>query len=169
MVEGNYIGTDITGTQAIGNNGSGVFLGVGATNNTIGGTTPAARNIISGNGTGVSMGLNGNTGPLPTGNAILGNSIYYNGGLGIDLASGANNNQAAPVLTAAYAASGATIVTRHDHQHAQRHGPGGVLRQRGRRPRRADPARQPSVTTDAAGHGSFTAFLSARCPRARAS
>ena len=32
-------------------------------------------------------------------NAILANSMYANTGLGIDLAPGANNNQAAPVLT----------------------------------------------------------------------
>ncbi len=34
------------------------------------------------------------------GNTIQGNSIHDNGGLGISLANGANNNQAAPVLTA---------------------------------------------------------------------
>jgi parallel beta-helix repeat protein len=48
LVEGNYIGTDSTGKNAVGN-GEGVFLGPGATGNTIGGTTAAARNIISAN------------------------------------------------------------------------------------------------------------------------
>ena len=48
LVEGNYIGTDSTGKNAVGN-GEGVFLGPGATGNTIGGTAAAARNIVSAN------------------------------------------------------------------------------------------------------------------------
>src|SRR6185369_5293296 len=46
-LQGNYIGTDITGTLASGNSSTGVSGGEGAV---IGGTTPEARNIISGNG-----------------------------------------------------------------------------------------------------------------------
>ena len=49
LVEGNYIGTDPTGTIAIGNGGNGdVNLTQGASDDTIGGTTAGARNIISG-------------------------------------------------------------------------------------------------------------------------
>ena len=49
LVEGNFIGTDPTGTIAIGNEGYGdVDLNQGASNDTIGGTTAGARNIISG-------------------------------------------------------------------------------------------------------------------------
>jgi hypothetical protein len=50
VVEGNDIGTDTTGTSAIGNGagGTGVVLG-NSTNNTVGGTSAAARNVISGN------------------------------------------------------------------------------------------------------------------------
>jgi hypothetical protein len=77
-VEGNYFGTDITGTRAI-PSGNGVVLGVGATNNTVGGTTAAARNIIcSGpysDGYGVSIGPGGNTGSLPSNNVVEGNFI----------------------------------------------------------------------------------------------
>jgi uncharacterized repeat protein (TIGR01451 family) len=47
LIEGNYIGTDLTGKKAVPNGGDGVYI-LG-NNNTIGGTTPAARNIISGN------------------------------------------------------------------------------------------------------------------------
>ena len=49
VVEGNYIGTDAKGAQALGNAFAGVNLDRGATNNTIGGTAPGAGNLISGN------------------------------------------------------------------------------------------------------------------------
>ena len=49
-IVGNFIGTDTNGTLALGNGAIGVFLN-GADNNTIGGVSPAARNIISGNNT----------------------------------------------------------------------------------------------------------------------
>src|SRR5262249_49942155 len=47
-VAGNFIGTDPTGTFRVGN-GTGVALIGGSTNNVIGGTVAADRNIISGN------------------------------------------------------------------------------------------------------------------------
>jgi uncharacterized repeat protein (TIGR01451 family) len=53
VVQGNFIGTNAGGTAAIPNSGSGVLLidfGTGApSNTTIGGTTAAARNVLSGN------------------------------------------------------------------------------------------------------------------------
>jgi len=52
FVEGCYIGTDITGTVAMGN-GKGVLMQTGVGGNTVGGLTTAKRNVISGNGTGV--------------------------------------------------------------------------------------------------------------------
>ena len=48
---GNYIGTDVTGTVAIPNQGEGIRLDASPTNNTIGGPTSGERNIISGNTT----------------------------------------------------------------------------------------------------------------------
>jgi CSLREA domain-containing protein len=47
-IEGNFIGTDATGTRDLGNDLSGVTI-FDAPNNTVGGTAPAARNVISGN------------------------------------------------------------------------------------------------------------------------
>jgi len=49
LVLGNFIGTDITGMQPLGNVAEGVGLGVSG-RTLVGGTTPAERNIISGNG-----------------------------------------------------------------------------------------------------------------------
>jgi hypothetical protein len=46
LVEGNYIGTDITGERVLGTGQGGIII-TGA-NNTIGGSTAAARNIITG-------------------------------------------------------------------------------------------------------------------------
>ena len=66
---GNYIGTDATGTIALANRGAGVGIGDGARLNTIGGTTPAERNVISGNNdAGVSL-LHSDT---------MSNTIAYN-------------------------------------------------------------------------------------------
>ncbi len=64
LIEGNRIGTKGTGTAELDNN-LGVFI-AGATNNTIGGTVAAARNVISGN-------VQGEGGTLGDGVAIVGN------------------------------------------------------------------------------------------------
>ena len=47
MVQGNFIGTDVSGTTALGNR-DGVYI-QSSNGNTIGGTTAGARNVISGN------------------------------------------------------------------------------------------------------------------------
>ena len=50
LIQGNLVGTNATGTAALPNvAGVGIVIGAGS-NNTIGGTTPGARNLISGNG-----------------------------------------------------------------------------------------------------------------------
>ncbi len=46
-IEGNFVGTDPSGTQAEDNEDDGVIIG--GTGNTIGGATPEARNLVSGN------------------------------------------------------------------------------------------------------------------------
>ena len=58
IVEGNFIGTDPTGTIDMGNGNWGILMFDSSSFNTIGGTTPAARNIISGNDlVGIQMSL----------------------------------------------------------------------------------------------------------------
>ncbi len=49
LVEGDFIGTDASGTQALGNGYSGVIIQNSATDNTIGGTSAIAGNLISKN------------------------------------------------------------------------------------------------------------------------
>ena len=108
VIQGNYIGTDVTGTLALGNQSDGVLFENGASNNTLGGTAASARNVIAFN---ADSGVDVITG---TGNAFLGNSIHSNTSPGIDLNDdgvtindlgdpdgGANALQNFPVLTSA--------------------------------------------------------------------
>lgn len=49
QISGNYIGTDLTGEQDLGNGGAGVLI-QDVSGNTVGGSTAADRNVISSNG-----------------------------------------------------------------------------------------------------------------------
>ncbi len=72
VVSGNLIGTDASGTAALGNSDAGVYIDVGSSNNTIGGTSPAARNIIAANGANNYSGVDiyGSSGNLVEGNYV---------------------------------------------------------------------------------------------------
>ena len=96
VVEGNLIGTDITGTAALGNARSGVQIDLGAASNTIGGSTAAAGNLISNNnGPGVVVGDNANDPAV--GNQITANRIFANSGQAIDLGDdGITDNASSP-------------------------------------------------------------------------
>ncbi len=108
IIQGNLIGTNHDGSALIGNL-VGFSARFGATNVLFGGTAAGAGNVVAGNGHGVL--IDDNT----TSNiAVLGNRIYSNTNLGIDLGSngvtandaldtdtGANNLQNFPVLAAA--------------------------------------------------------------------
>jgi CSLREA domain-containing protein len=154
QVQGNYIGTDKNGSRPagapdLGNSGAGVDVGSQGANNTIGGTGSGARNVISdNNGSGVIISGTGNrvqgnyvgtdasgTASLGnsfdgvavsgTNNSILSNSIFANGGLGIDLSPagvtandpaadkdsdfGANTLQNFPVIESASLNAGGTV------------------------------------------------------------
>jgi titin len=98
VVEGNYIGTDATGTVALGNS-YGVAISSGATNNTIGGTTAAARNIISGNVIAQIL-IGGFHDEGTSGNVVEGNYIgtdvsgsnVLGGGMGVLIFDSSNNS-----------------------------------------------------------------------------
>lgn len=77
VVQGNYIGSDSTGTTPLPNN-IGVQIASGSQNNTIGGTASGVRNVISGNlADGVAI-----TGTDAAGNVVAGNYIGTNAGGG---------------------------------------------------------------------------------------
>ena len=110
IVEGNYIGTDLSGTAVRCNSGNGVYV-LNSINNTVGGTTASARNIISGNRLpGLAMGgsfslLNrayGNfIGTDVTGNADLGNRSN-----GVAVVDGTSNSIGGTVAGAGNVISG---------------------------------------------------------------
>ncbi|MEO1085055.1 MAG: hypothetical protein AAFY88_12505, partial [Acidobacteriota bacterium] len=86
----NLIGTDITGTQPVPNQWQGVGVGFvnTVTGQTIGGTDPGDGNTIAFNGRdGVTVDNNSRV-------ALLGNNIFSNTQLGIDLSGGGANNDA---------------------------------------------------------------------------
>jgi hypothetical protein len=81
VIEGNLIGTDITGTQNLSNSQYGVLSILGSGLNTIGGTADGAGNTIAHNALGGIL-LNNNSSAT-----IQRNLIYNNGGLSINLAT----------------------------------------------------------------------------------
>lgn len=99
LVQGNLIGTNAAGTGALGNNppcDCGVVHIVGAATDTvIGGSTPAARNVISGNGKyGIEINTDGFNNPTRTkvqgnfiGTDIGGHAPLGNGKSGVTVAS----------------------------------------------------------------------------------
>lgn len=96
VVLGNFIGTNAQGTISLGNL-DGVRISVNATNNTIGGTTPEARNVISGNTQyGIRLEGSGVAGNDVSGNFIGlgadGTSPLGNTSHGVFIAGSASNN-----------------------------------------------------------------------------
>ncbi len=136
LVAGNFIGTNAVGNAPLGNKGPGVAI-IDASANTIGGTSSGSGNIIaygtSPTGTavvpadGVDIAINTATAASTTteGNSILGNQIFGNAGLGIDLGgsgaplinspggphAGVNNLPNYPVLNAPSISGGTTTIT----------------------------------------------------------
>lgn len=96
VVEGNYIGLDLNGLVDLGNNQDGVLVR-GVAGNRVGGTTTAARNVISGNTSdGVQIDTAGATTNLVQGCFLgtnaSGTSAVPNSGSGVNIVGGAVNN-----------------------------------------------------------------------------
>lgn len=123
VIQGNYIGVDVTGIAPLPNNGPGIALFDFSDNTAIGGAAPGAGNVIAFNpAEGIAVGEEeGDVGVIRV--AILGNSIHSNALLGIDLLAagvpGVNPNDAGdadtgdpnllqnfPVVTSAAAGGG---------------------------------------------------------------
>lgn len=107
VVRGNLIGTNAAGTSAVGNASGGVTLHNGAQNNTIGGTIPGARNVISGNREGgiyINYRSTGNN--VIQGNFIgtdaAGTGAVGNQGRGIYLDAGTSGNVIGGVASSNY-------------------------------------------------------------------
>ncbi len=68
---GNTIGADLTGNRPLGNGGSGVVIREGAQKNMVGGASPGARNVVSGNRmSGITISSQDTTHNVVTGNYI---------------------------------------------------------------------------------------------------
>jgi hypothetical protein len=95
-VQGNLIGTDASGTADLGNESNGVLIFNGASNNVIGGTSTAARNIISGNdASGVKFMDSGTSSNFVQGNYIgtdVNGMAALANGEGVILSNSATNN-----------------------------------------------------------------------------
>lgn len=75
-ISGNIVGLNFSGTAGVANRAPGILLVNGCSNNIIGGSTASDRNIVSGNGTGLTgNGVNIDGGSA---NSILGNYIGLN-------------------------------------------------------------------------------------------
>src|SRR5262249_53662543 len=81
LVVGNFIGTDVTGLSAAANNQGAVVYGPGST---IGGTSPADRNIISGNNSGLPDSADGGTQPSGLGIYVGGGNLFQGNYVGVD-------------------------------------------------------------------------------------
>jgi CSLREA domain-containing protein len=126
VIQGNRIGTDASRSLNWGTGQSGIVIENGASTTLVGGTNLGDGNIVAYSGQGNGVAKDGITiAGSGSGNAILGNSFFFNLGLGIDLRgnsgvtpndsadvdNGPNDLQNFPVLTTAVSSGGNTTVT----------------------------------------------------------
>lgn len=95
VVQGNYIGLDVTGSADLGNLSTGILIELGASDNTIGGAASGAGNIVSGNdshgisvndGSGIT--IQGNT----IGSGVNGTENLRNDGSGVSVSAGGGSS-----------------------------------------------------------------------------
>jgi uncharacterized repeat protein (TIGR03803 family) len=127
IIAGNLIGPDVTGTNLLGNSSYGLTI-VGGPGNTVGGTSPGARNVICGNDfAGIALSF-----PTATGNVIQGNFIgpdvtgtnaLGSGGYGIYMESSASGN-----LIGGTTAAARNVIARNLHGIAIVSGSNNIIR-----------------------------------------
>jgi len=124
LIQGNWIGTDATGTVPLGNDGDGIAIG--DKNVTVGGTAAGQGNVIAYNRGGIKYSPGSAHSPI-RGNNIFSNERAFAGipGLGIDLgingvtlndlgdadgAPGPNDLQNFPIIASAISSGGSTTI-----------------------------------------------------------
>ena len=103
IAEGNFIGTDVTGTARLGNSANGVWIQFSPFQGLIiGGTSPASRNVISANGeAGVKIG-----GANQFGNAFASGNVVWGNYIGADVTGASNLGNAQDGVFLGHGASG---------------------------------------------------------------
>ena len=184
-IMGNRIGVDLNGNAA-GNGGRGILIqpdintAAGSVNNIIGGSVPAAGNIIANNHDAGVLIITSSPASPSAGNAMRFNSIYSNGQLGIDLSAGSiedgvtfndpgdtdggsNHLQNFPALTNAISNNGVTTITGTIATNASQNYYLDFYSNAEKEPNGFIEGRSYlgtiQVTTDAAGNASFSAAL----------
>jgi hypothetical protein len=105
-VAGNYIGTKSGGNKALGNGSGGVRLEAGVQEAGV-----SSNRIAFNGGPGVIVdGTPNQHGFSASGDSILGNSMFNNTALGIDLLNGGNDDQAAPAIESVTTDGGSTTI-----------------------------------------------------------
>src|SRR5262249_52092925 len=97
VLAGNIIGLNAAGSAAVGNALGGVLFSSGSAGNRVGGGTPTARNVISGNlGYGILINGSAGTGTTVQGDyvrtAVTGLKALGNTGIGVAAANGSGGN-----------------------------------------------------------------------------
>ncbi len=179
QIQGNYVGVASDGTTPLGNQGWGMVED-GPTVFSVGGTAPGQGNVIAFNGL-THPGTGGILHSFVDSAPIRGNSIYGNGGLGIDLAppgpnlndpgdpdGGPNGMQNFPLITGVFPSGGSTIIEgllnstastmfsldlfQSDDCNPSNHGEGQIF------------LGSTDVATDAGGNASFSATIPTAVP-----
>lgn len=124
VVQGNFIGTQANGTNALGNVFHGIDIDVNSTNNTVGGVAAGTGNRIAFAQNSSFSGVRIRNGSVN--NLVSGNAIFGNGALGIDLGvfgpnsiydcesgmatNAANAGQNFPMLSSVYGGGNITLI-----------------------------------------------------------
>lgn len=159
FIRNNRIGPDALGQPVFSNQFDGIRIQSGSQSTRVGGSAPGAANVIRGNaGRGIAM-----FGAATVGHTFQRNSIYGNGGQGIELIAG-NNAQVAPQLATAVLTTGTAVTGTLSGAAAGT----GFIVEFFASPGARDFIGQHAVTTDAGGGASFSLTLPAIVAAGRA-